>query len=67
MGLEGSNMHHQPGNIITSVFNFGSGSFKPKDLSEGTLQSIKRLRKQSMEMMESQNNTLERGGDYQPR
>jgi hypothetical protein len=27
------------------VFNFASGSFKPKDHSEGTILSIKRLRK----------------------
>ena len=60
-------MQQQAGNHTISVFNFGSGSFKPKDLSEGTLQSIKRLRKHSMEIMESQNNTLERGGEYQPR
>lgn len=55
----------QAPNLNLAVFNFGGGSFKPKDHSEGTLQSIKRLRKHSLEMMESQNNhTLERGGDF---
>lgn len=39
------------------VFNFAS--FKPKDNTEGTLQSIKRLRKQSLDLPPSQN-TLER-------
>ena len=55
--------------MIPTVFNFGGGgSFKPKDHSEGTLQSIKRLRKHSMDMIESQNNnTLERGLDFLPR
>ena len=31
-------------------FNFGSGSFKPKDQSEGTIQSIKQLRKRSLDL-----------------
>jgi hypothetical protein len=31
------------------VFNFNA-SFKPKDNTEGTLQSIKRLRKQSLDL-----------------
>ena len=63
-GLETS-QHQQPAVNINHVFNFGTGSFKPKDFSEGTLQSIKRLRKHSMDMLESQNNnTLEKGGEY---
>lgn len=41
------------------VFNFGTGSFKPKDNTDGTLQSIKRLRKHSLDLPLSQN-TLER-------
>ena len=41
------------------AFNFTSGSFKPKDNTEGTILSINRLRKRSLELPESQN-TLER-------
>lgn len=35
------------------VFNFNSGCFRPKDNSEGTLKSISRLRKQSLDVPES--------------
>ncbi len=33
-----------------TAFNFGSGSFKPKDQSEGTILSIKQLRKRSLDL-----------------
>lgn len=35
------------------LFNFASGSFRPKDNSEGTILSIKRLRKRSLDLPES--------------
>ena len=37
----------------SGAFNFTSGSFKPKDNTEGTILSINRLRKRSLEMPES--------------
>ncbi len=36
-----------PGSIGGGVFNFGATSFKPKDNSEGTMLSIRKLRKHS--------------------
>ncbi len=39
-----------PGSIGGGVFNFGAGSFKPKDNSEGTMLSIKRLRRHSQDL-----------------
>lgn len=35
------------------AFNFASDSFKPKDNIEGTLQSIKSIRKQSLDLPQS--------------
>ena len=58
-------MHHNEKKRDTKaqekdVFNFASsGCFRPKDNSEGTLKSISRLRKQSLELPGSQN-TLEK-------